>query len=141
MYGCAGFLSQRSTTSTPASLLAVSSSIRTNEKEDSMSPGTRQIQVDDQGAHISLDWGTEELELCTIGDDGFPAPAVFELETLDELLDALHQARADVAGTRRMARMLRLPIELKNRLEAKVRREGGNQNAAIIEAIEDYLAE
>lgn len=106
-----------------------------------MSPGTRQIEVDVEGTHIALDWGTEELELCTIGDNGFPAPAVFELETLDELLDALHQARADVAGTRRIARMLRLPIELRNRLEAKVRREGGNQNAAIIKAIERYLVE
>lgn len=106
-----------------------------------MSPGTCQIKVSDQGAHIALDWGTEEIEICTIGDDGFPAPAVFELETLDELLDALHEARPDVAGTRRIARMLRLPVELKTRLEAKVRREGGNQNAAIIEAIERYLAE
>lgn len=69
------------------------------------------------------------------------SPVFFQLDVLDELLDALHEVRAEIAGTKRIARMLRLPIEMRNRLEAKVRREGGNQNAAIIEAIERYLAE
>ena len=97
------------------------------------------IAVGDQGAHIAIDWGSAGLTLSTFGDEGVAEPVIFGLDTLDELLDALHEVRREISKAERISRIVRLPVTLRDALEAKARREGISQNAALIEAIERYV--
>lgn len=82
---------------------------------------------------IAVQWGDEQVVLG-VSDSAL----LLDLEALDELLDALHQARRDLAKVERTKVIMRIPPELKDALEAKARREGLTQNAAFTEAVKEY---
>ena len=97
------------------------------------------IQLGVGKAHISIQWGTQSLCLAAYNQDGVASPVFFGVEPLDDLLDALHEARRDLAKVEREKITFRIPPELKDALEAKARRDGLTQNAAFTEAVEDYI--
>lgn len=102
-----------------------------------MSEQERLIKIGDE--EILIDWGSDGMVL--LGLESAVVPMILDLDNLDELLDALHQARREVAKVKRVARLLRLPATLNDALEERTRRQGISRNAAIVEAIESYLVE
>lgn len=91
-----------------------------------------------QGEHgkaaIAIQWGDEKVVL-----GASDSALALDLEALDNLLDALHEARRDLAREERTKVIMRIPLELKDALEAKARKEGLSQNAVFTRAIEEYL--
>lgn len=102
-----------------------------------MSERSRLVNIGDN--EILIDWGSEGFVVVGLGS-AVP-PMILSLDNLDELLDALHQARRETARVKRISRLLRLPANLNDALEERTRRQGISRNAAIIEAIERYLTE
>lgn len=99
-----------------------------------MAEGKKIIEVGDN--QILIDWGSAGVMLTGFGPD---EPMVLGLDSLHDLLDALHEAHRAITRTERIKTVMRLPAAVKDALEAKARRQGISQNAALVEAIERYI--
>lgn len=85
-------------------------------------------------AALAIQWGDEKVILAASD-----SALVLDLEAIDNLLDALLEAKASFAKAERVPLYARVPPSLKARFVARATEMDLTQNAAIIAAVRTWL--